>query len=585
MLNFAKVSLDMRYSKLFGKTEKEVPADASLTSHKLLHQAGYIRESVAGRYFLLPLAQRVQDKMVAIIKEEMDAAGAQQMLSPVLHPLELWEETNRNNEAGFELMKVEDRRGAAFALGGTAEEMFVDVVRKFQISYKDLPFNIYQFSLKFRDELRARGGLLRVREFLMKDAYSFHTNEEDFKEEYQKIWEAYERIFERCGLKTVVVEADNGYIGGDYCHEFVVVSDIGESRFLMTKDGEYAAHEDVAQFELKMVNSDEEVKEMEEVEQPEWVQSMDDNVKHYGKSKEYYLKNVVYRKNNGDLVIVTLRGDLSVNKCKLEQLLGLVGQLEDASDEDLKAIGTKNGYVNSWGHRFPEGDERKVIYVADESLKTVKNFIGGQKREAKDTINVNYGRDFKHEIEGDVAMAEAGFMTADGKELVEDRGVEVGNIFQLGHHYSEKMKGATFIDNDGKGKPFYMGCYGIGVGRTLATVVEVHHDEKGIVWPMSVAPFHVHLIALGKSEEVFERAGALYDQLWAAGIEVLYDDRNESAGKKFADADLIGVPLRLVLSERTLEMDSVEWKLRNEDEAAMIKLTDLQKKIEDLIVG
>lgn len=574
----------MLYSKFFGKTEKEAPSDANSASHRLLHQAGYIRESVAGRYFFLPLGQRVQEKIEKIIREEMNAAGAQEMLAPVLHPLELWQETNRDNEAGFELMKIEDRRGAPFALGGTAEEMFVDVVRKFQVSYKDLPFNVYQFSLKFRDELRARGGLLRVREFIMKDAYSFHVDELDFSAEYKKMWGAYERIFKRCGLKPVVVEADNGYIGGDYSHEFVVVSEAGESRFLMTKDGEYAAHEDVAKFKLAMVNGDDEMKEMETVEQPDWVKTMDDNVKHYGKDKAFFLKNVVYRDTKGNLYIVVIRGDLTVNKCKLEQLLGLVGQLEDATEADLEAIGTKTGYVHSWGHKFAD-EKRKLVYVADESLKTVKNFIGGQKEEAKDTVNVNYGRDFKHEVEGDVAMAEAGFVTEDGKELIEDRGVEVGNIFQLGHHYSSKMKGATFIGDDGKGHPFYMGCYGIGIGRTLATIVEVHHDEKGIAWPMAVAPFHVHLLALGKEAEVFERAKALHDELEAMGIEVLYDDRNESAGRKFGDADLIGIPIRLVISARTLENDEVEWKLRDSEDVEMVKLSDLNAKIEDFIAG
>lgn len=242
----------MLYSKLFGKTNKQPPADANYASHKLLHQAGYIRESTAGRYYFLPLGMKVQQKIMQIIKEEMDKAGAQEMLSPVLHPLSLWKETNRTKTTGFELMSIKDRRDFEFALGGTAEEMFVDVVRKFQISYKDLPFNIYQFSIKFRDEMRARGGLLRVREFIMKDAYSFDKNEEEFKKEYKSMWNTYSRIFERLGLKTFVVESDNGYIGGEYCHEFVVESEIGESKFLMTEDGKYAAHEDVAKFIKKI---------------------------------------------------------------------------------------------------------------------------------------------------------------------------------------------------------------------------------------------------------------------------------------------------------------------------------------------
>ena len=323
----------MKYSKLFGKTEKEVPASASLTSHKLLHQAGFIRESAAGRYFFLPLGQRVQDKIMRIVREEMDKAGSQEMLSPVLHPLELWEETNRDNSAGFELMKVEDRRGAKFALGGTAEEMFVDVTRKFQLSYKDLPFNIYQFSLKFRDEMRARGGLLRVREFIMKDAYSFHVSEEDFAKEYKKMWETYLNVFERCGLKCVVVESDNGYIGGDYCHEFVVVSDVGESRFLLTENGEYAAHEDVAKFVKEAKNLDEkeaDIKEVDAVRGPK----MEDGVKLHDLPLWQQIKDVVFVDEKGRFILAVIRGDFDVNEVKLKHVIGAI-DLRPAHDEEI----------------------------------------------------------------------------------------------------------------------------------------------------------------------------------------------------------------------------------------------------------
>lgn len=572
----------MRYSQLFGKSSKTVQAEATSASHRFLLQAGYIRESVAGRYFFLPLGQRVQQKIIAIIKEEMDQAGAQEMISPILHPLSLWEETNRDKSTGYELMKVKDRREAEFALGGTAEEMFVDAVRKFQISYKDLPFNLYQFSTKFRDELRARGGLLRVREFIMKDAYSFHATEEDFKREYQKMWETYSRIFKRLGLETVVVEADNGYIGGEYCHEFVAESEVGESRFLVTEDGIYAAHEDVARFKLDMVNPNDEVQEFQIIEQPEWVKTMDDNVKHYQKDKRYFLKNVVYKTTEGDIVIVTIRGDLEVNKTKLEQVMNKVGQLEDATEEDLKAIGTKTGWVHSWGHTFVNprkaaSEERdcKVIYIADRSLKTVRNFIGGQKEEKTDSVNVNYGRDFTHEIEADVAMAQAGFVTEDGKVLHEKKGVEVGNIFQLGYHYSSRMAGAEFTDSDGKNKPYYMGCYGIGIGRTMATIVEKHHDDKGMLWPEHIAPYRVHLLHLGAEPETRQEAERLYESLKAAGVEVLFDDRDLSAGEKLADADLLGIPVRLLVSKKTLAQQSVEKKLRSEKESILIPLDQI----------
>lgn len=557
---------------------KGAVAESKFISHSLLTRGGFIAESTAGRYFFLPLGWRVHDKLKKIIKTVMDESGAQEMISPTLHPLELWQETNRTSTAGFELMRVEDRRGASFALGGTAEEMFVDVVRKQPLSYKDLPFNIYQFSTKFRDELRARGGLLRVREFVMKDAYSFDIDENAFKIEYEKMAGCYSTIFSRVGLETHKVEADNGYIGGEYCHEYQVPHPEGEGTYFTASEGEYCAHEDVARMELALVNPDEQTKPMETVEQPEWVQTMVNNEKHYGKDARFFLKNVCYRSNQGDVVIVVIRGDLEVNKTKLEQKLNLVGQLQDATEEDLEAIGTKRGYVHSWGHAFTsprqataEKRECRVIYVADTSLKTVVNFIGGQKAETTDTINVNYGRDFSHELETDVSLAIEGQPAPDNQgTLIKHRGIEVGNIFQLGLHYTTLMKNATFTGEDGKQHPYYMGSYGIGLGRTMAAVIELHHDDRGIIWPEAIAPYQVHLISLPGREEDAEK---LYNELLEKNIEVLWDDRAVSAGTKFADADLIGNPIRLVLSQKTGE--KIEWKRRNESESELIELSEL----------
>jgi prolyl-tRNA synthetase len=564
----------MLYSKLFGKTQKQPPADASTASHKLLHQGGYIRESTAGRYFFLPLGQRVQQNIIKIVKEEMDSTGAQEMVSPVLHPLELWKETNRNNETGFELTTIKDRREAEFALGGTAEEMFVDCVRKFQLSYRDLPFNIYQFSTKFRDELRARGGLLRVREFIMKDAYSFDVDEENFKKEYKKMWDTYKRIYNRLGLDVIVVESDNGYIGGEYCHEFIVESEVGESKFLVSEDGTYAAHEDIAKFKRDGINQDEETKKMEVIDQPAWVQTMEHNEKHYKLPRARFLKNVVYKiRTTGEIIIAVIRGDLDINKTKLEHVLNAVGQLDDATDADLTSIGTKRGYVHSWGHK-------NVRYIGDLSLTSVKNFIGGQKEETKDTINVNYGTDFSCDVLADIALAKEGYHTEDGKhKLVMKKGIEVGNIFQLGYHYSNKMKGANYIDEDGKEKPYYMGCYGIGIGRTLATIVEIHHDDRGMMWPDVVAPYRVHLVGLDlKDDEIRAKAEHVYNTLHDKGITVLYDDRKEaSAGMKFADADLIGIPVRLVVSKKT--GDQIELKKRAEKSFQLMSLEDAIKNI------
>ncbi len=403
----------MKLSAYFLKTTKQVSDEDTSISAKLLKQGGFIQESVSGRFYFLPIGQRIQQKIMAIIKQEMDEAGCQEIVTPILHPIELWRETNRTDSAGFELMTVKDRREAEFALGGTAEEMIVDLVRKYRLSYRDLPFHLYQFSPKFRDELRARGGLLRVREFMMKDGYSFHKNEDDFKVEYQKMRDLYTRVFEKLGLKTEVAESDNGYIGGDYCHEFIVESDIGESRYFVSDTG-VCAHEDRA--------------------------------------------------------------------------------------------------------------------------------------------------------------------TANQKETwIEKKGIEVGNIFQLGYHYSTLMKGATYTDQDGKEKPLYMGCYGIGIGRTMAAIVEAHHDERGIVWPSAVAPFRVHLIALKGGESV---ANDLYANLHRQGIEVLYDDRDKSAGEKLADADLIGIPLRLVISHRTLQSSGCEYKYRQDSQAQVIPLSDVMKLLD-----
>lgn len=559
-----------RYSKLFGKTVREAPAEAVAVSHKLLHQAGFVRESTAGRYYFLPLGRRVEQKIIGVIREEMNKAGAQELVTPVLHPIELWKETNRTTSVGFELMVIQDRRGAKFVLGGTAEEMMIDLVRKFQISYRDLPFNIYQFSSKFRDELRARGGLLRVREFIMKDAYSFGRNAEEFRREYKNMWETYTRIFERVGLRTAAIEADNGYIGGEYCHEFVVESTVGESRFFISEDGSgYAAHEDVARFKREAVGMDEEEKLFQIIEQPEWVQTMEDNEKYYKVPRSRFLKNVVYKNRiSGEIIIVVIRGDLEVNKTKLEKILKTTGELEDATNEDLVRIGTKTGYVHSWGHKG-------VRYIGDVSLTSVRNFIGGQKEETTDSINVNYGRDFTCEMLVDVALAKGGYLTEDGEQrLLEKKGVEVGNIFQLGYHYTHLMKDAVFADSDGEKKNFYMGCYGIGVGRTLATIVEIHHDEKGIVWPESVAPYDVHLVTLGTG--LSNKADEVIKTLEDRGKEVLWDDREDvSAGVKFADADLIGIPVRVVLSEKSLKAGGVEVKRRDATESMVISFGEL----------
>lgn len=568
----------MKYSKLFGKTIKDTPKDATLVSHKLLYRGGFIRESTAGRYYLLPLGMRVQQKIQQVIKEEMDQAGAQEMITPVLHPKYLWQETNRTNSVGFELMSIKDRNEMEFVLGGTAEEMLVDLVRKFQISYKDLPFNLYQFSVKFRDELRVRGGLLRVREFIMKDAYSFHANEEDFKKEYENMKKTYSAIFNRLGLKTEIVESDNGYIGGEYCHEFVVESAIGESRYLTDGEG-YCAHEDVAVFNPDNKNLDESEKDMIKVEAVRG-NSMEDGVKLHGLSLWQQIKDLMMVDEKGRLVLAAIRGDYDVNEVKLLHAVKAY-RFRHATEEEIRKLGSEPGFISPVGIKEKaKKNGVELIVVGDFSLKTIKNAYTGANEKHQDLMNVNIDRDYKVDIEADIALAKEGYVSKNDKPLVAKRGIEVGNIFQLGFHYSSRMKGANFRDANGQEKPYYMGCYGIGLGRTLAAVVEVYNDEKGIIWPEGVAPYQVHLVGLDLGDKnVYKKAEEVYKLLQVEGIEVLFDDRVDiSAGAKFADADLLGIPYRVVISRKT--KDQLEVKKRSEKET---KFLEFEKLLELLV--
>lgn len=564
----------MRQSKLFGKTIREVPKDVGNKSTEYLIRGGFIAESVAGRYYMLPLGMRVQDKIMKIVEEEMDALGAQKMITPTLHPLELWKETNRTSAAGFELMKVTDRRGGEFAIGGTAEEMFVDLVRKFTTSYRDLPFTLYQFSQKFRDELRARGGLLRVREFMMKDAYSFHADEKNFREEYEKMWKAYERIFNRLGLDVLVAEADNGYIGGEYCHEFIVESEVGESKVLSTQDGTYTAHEDVAVFKRDLKNIDEQELSMQEVEAIRGT-TMEDGVELHQKPLWQQIKDVVFVDEKGRFVLCILRGDYDVNETKLLHVANAY-QLRAATDEEIRdQLQSEPGFISPVGIKDNLGKGVELLVIADTSLRTIKNAYGGSNKKNKDLLNINIDRDYTFDIEADIALCQEGFEIESGKKLVAKKGVEVGNIFQLGNHYSSRMN-ATYVDAAGQLVQYYMGCYGIGIGRTLATVIEKHHDDNGIIWPKNIAPYQVHLVSLCRDEAEKQKSDEIYNTLLAQGIEVLYDDREGvRPGEKFADSDLLGIPVRLVVSPKTLEKNSVEVKMRTATEPTFILVDEL----------
>lgn len=560
----------MRMSQLFGKTSKTEGADYTIPSHRLLVQAGYIRESTAGRYYLLPLGLKVHDAIVRITRKHMDAAGAQEVSMPVLHPLELWQETNRTTTAGFELMKITDRRGAEFALGGTAEEMAVDLVRKFNISYKDLPFNIYQFSMKFRDELRARGGLLRVREFVMKDAYSFST-EEQFKGIYAGMRDAYKAIYKELGLDVSVVAADNGYIGGEYCHEFIAQSEVGESRYFIDESSGYAAHEDVAQFEVEGRNTEDEVKDLEEVEAVRGT-TMEDGQKFHDLPMWLQIKDVLYfDEATKRYILAIIRGDLDVNETKLCQAAD-AWDLRHATPEEIRNdLRSEPGFISPVG--FTDIGAKTgcpVVIVADKSLRTIRNAYGGTNKLNRDALNINIDRDYKPNIEADIALAQAGMKSPDGGVLVERRGIEVGNIFQLGYHYSNLMEGADYTDQAGMRQRYYMGCYGLGIGRTLAAIVESYHDDRGIIWPEAVAPFHVYIARLGDNDRVAQVADKLYSDLTAANVAVLYDDRDVRPGEKFADADLIGIPYRIVVSEKSVDAGKLELKPRTSQEVSMV---------------
>ncbi|HVA96089.1 MAG TPA: proline--tRNA ligase [Candidatus Acidoferrales bacterium] len=568
----------MKYSKLFGKTLKDTPRDATLTSHKLLYQAGFIRESTAGRYYLLPLGILVHDKIKSIVKDEMDRAGGQEIITPLLHPKTLWEETNRTTSVGFELMSIKDRNDFEFVLGGTAEEMLVDLVRKFQISYKDLPFNLYQFSTKFRDEMRARGGLLRLREFVMKDAYSFHATEDDFKKEYENMRDTYTRIIKRVGLEPVVVEADNGYIGGDYCHEFIVESEIGENRFFTTEDGSYAAHEEVAKFKRDEKNITDAPKPLEEVEAVRGT-TMEDGVKLHKLPLWQQIKDVLFVDEKGRFVLAIIRGDYDVNETKLMHVVKAY-TLRHATDEEIRnKIHSEPGFISPVGIKEIIEKNVDLIVVADTSLRTICNAYGGNNKKHGDLLNINIDRDYTTDIEGDIAMVQEGLVTEDGKKLFEKRGIEVGNIFQLGFHYSTKMHDALFTDETGKKQPYYMGCYGFGLARTLTTIVEKYHDDRGIAWPEDVAPFQVHLIGIMNQESgIRAKADEVYKKLLDVRIEVLYDDREDvTAGAKFADADLIGIPVRLVVSQKS--GDKIEWKNRTKKETELLTLEEVLKRL------
>ena len=559
----------MRRSQLFGRTLREIPSEAEVPSHQLLLQAGMIRRLVVGMYSYLPLAQRALRKIENIIRDEMDAIGGQEIDMPLVQPAGLWQETGRwEMLVGKELAGFEDRFGRRLVLAMTHEEAVTDLVRNQTNSYRQLPLMLYQIKLKFRDEPRPRAGLIRVREFAMKDAYSFHADEADLDRYYAEMHQVYLNIFHRSGIDVVSVESDPGIIGGTEAHEFMLIADAGEDRIISCNSCDYRANADVAVMQKPQVDNGE-PEPIEELETPDQT-TIEDVANYLGVEKEQTLKAVFYSTDES-LIFAAIRGDIEVNETKLKKAVGAT-HLWFSTDEELRRYGLVAGYASPI-------DVKGVTVVVDDSVASTTNLIAGANKPGYHLKNMNYPRDFKADVATDISLARGGMTCVHcGGILTEKRGIEVGNIFKLGTKYSEAMN-ATYLSQKGRSQLLFMGCYGIGIGRLLASIVEANHDEDGIIWPPAVAPYQIHLMHLGKGDEVRQRAEDLYTELRAQGYEVLYDDRQESPGVKFNEADLLGMPLRLTISQRTLETDSVEIKRRTEMEKHLVKLDELDPQL------
>ncbi len=563
----------MRISKLFGKTQREVPAEADTTSHQLLLKAGMIHQVAAGVYSYLPLAWRALKKIENIIRDEMDKAGGQELMLPVLQPLELWQETGRDLAFGKGLFNLSDRRERKLILGPTHEEVIAKMASYNVQSYRDLPLLLYQIQTKFRDEPRPRAGLLRVREFTMKDLYSLDADEDGLDQSYNKMLQAYQNIYTRCGLPALLVEADSGAIGGKDSHEFMIITESGENEIIYCPDCKYAANLDKAQSIKSKIESGE-LLPMEEVETP-GMTTIEQVANFLGVPETHTLKVVFYIADS-KLTFAVIRGDIEVNEVKLKNILRCI-ELRLATEAEVVEAGIVAGSASPVGITG-------VKTIADDSITSRANFIAGANKPDTHFRNVNYPRDFRVDLVADIALARAGegCPKCRGK-LSSAHGIEVGHIFKLGTFISQKL-GALFVDPNGVSHPIVMGSYGIGLGRLLAAVIEYSHDDKGIIWPLSIAPYHIYLCPLYlESPQVAATAENVYADLETQGLEVLFDDRKESPGVKFNDADLLGIPIRVTISPRTLETNSVEVKRRSEKEYELVPLEGIAARLKELI--
>ncbi len=565
----------MRFSRLFGKTLRQAPGEADSISHQLLLRSGMIDQLSAGVYSYLPLGWKVLKRIEQVIREEMDRVGGQELMLPVLQPIELWQQSGRYVSFGASLFTLTDRKEHRLALGPTHEEVVTDLVHRHVQSYRDLPLLLYQIQTKFRDEPRPRGGLLRVREFIMKDLYSFDTDEAALEKSYERMAQAYRNIYARLGLPALMVEADSGAIGGKASHEFMVITENGEDEVIYCSNCDYAANAERAQSAKAAATSGAGTElPLAEIATP-GCQTIEQVAEFVGVPASQTLKAVFYSAA-GEFVFAVIRGDLEVNETKLRNALKGT-ELRLATEDEVTGAGMVAGFASPVGLAG-------IRVIADDSVTLGSNFIVGANKAGFHLMNANYPRDFQADLMADIALAGPGHgCPRCGKELRSARGIEVGHIFKLGTFISEKME-AYFLDEMGESKPTVMGCYGIGLGRLLAAIIEQNHDSKGIIWPLSAAPYQVCLCPLHLDDPIVASAAEeAYQEMVEGKLEVLFDDRNESAGVKFNDADLLGIPLRVVVSPRTLEKQSAEAKWRFEKEGQLLAVDELTERIQALL--
>ena len=552
----------MRVSKMFAPTLREVPAEAEVVSHQLLLRAGFMRKSTNGMYSYLPLAWRVLKKIENIVREEMDNAGAQEIMMPIMQPAEIWQESGRWGAYGAEMIRLKDRHNREYCLGPTHEEMVTTLIKGDVRSYRQLPMNVYQIQDKFRDERRPRFGLMRSRDFIMKDAYSFDRDEAGLDVSYKSMYDAYTNVFNRCGLTFRPVEADSGAIGGSGSHEFMVIAESGEAEIVYCTECDYAANVEKAEMHV-IEAADEAALERAEVETPN-CKSIADVCAFLNMPVEKSVKAVAYKSEKG-LILCFVRGDHEVNEVKVINTCNVL-EVEMADENMLVEAGTCGGYMGPVGI-----DPEKVMVVVDHSVMQMHNFCCGANKEGYHMVNVNPGRDFTPTFVADIRLIQEGDPCPHcAGKVAKARGIEVGQVFKLFTKYSAAMN-CTFLDENGKENPMVMGCYGIGVSRTMAACIEQNNDKDGMIWPVAIAPYEVLVVPVNtKDEASTAKAEEIYEVLKKAGVEAVIDDRNERPGVKFKDADLIGYPLRVVVGPKTLAEGNIEVKARRTGEVAML---------------